>query len=187
MRHERDSLRSRGPCIPARPRRSRSAKGRPRNGRLRARERARNNKPIDRGKRDVEIISNCGATSHTLNRVLPEQISKHCKGKPTMGTVEAFRAASQIDLGTVLNGSRCGGSGRLRLTYLQWRHIQSVRQTENIFRVCNSDFLEKPSAHNAVQLLQELKVPALEPEAARYSATRGVHLSHINLIWRIRS
>ena len=103
-----------------------------------------------------------------------------------MSTVEAFRAACQIDLGTVPQWlTFVGVVVGFVLTYLQLRHIQSVRQTENIFRVCNSHFLEKPSAHNAVQLLQELKVPAPEPEAARYWATRGVHLSHINLIWRI--
>ena len=104
-----------------------------------------------------------------------------------MSTVEAFRAACQIDLGTVPQWlTFVGVVVGFVLTYLQLRQIQSVRQTENIFRVCNSPhFLEKPSAHNAVQLLQELKVPAPEPEAARYWATRGVHLSHINLIWRI--
>jgi hypothetical protein len=103
-----------------------------------------------------------------------------------MNTVEAFLAACQIDLGTLPQWlTFVGVVIGFVLTYLQLRHIQSIRQTENIFRICNSHFLEKPPARTAVQMLEGLNVPVSEPDAATYWAARGVHLSHINLIWRI--
>ena len=49
----------------------------------------------------------------------------------------------------------------------------------------HAQFLEKVPARNAVQMLEGLNVPASKSDAATYWATRGVHLSHINLIWRI--
>jgi hypothetical protein len=76
-------------------------------------------------------------------------------------------------------------------TYLQLRRNQSLRQTENILRVSdrmiayNAHFLEKLPLRNAVQMLEGLNVPTSKSEAATYWAARGVHLGHMNLIWRI--
>ena len=49
----------------------------------------------------------------------------------------------------------------------------------------HAQFLEKVPVRNAVQRLEGLNVPASKSDAATYWATRGVHLSNINLIWRI--
>jgi len=69
-----------------------------------------------------------------------------------------------------------------RVTYLQLRHNQLVSVSDSTI-AHNADFLKQPEALKAIQMLEGLKVPASGFEA--YWATRGVHLSHANLVWRV--
>jgi hypothetical protein len=109
-----------------------------------------------------------------------------------MNAIEALRAVCRIDWGSVPQWlTFVGVAVGFIFTYLQLRRNQSLRQTENILRVSdrmvayNAHFLEKLPLRNAVQTLEGLNVPASKSEATAYWAARGVHLSDINLIWRI--
>lgn len=109
-----------------------------------------------------------------------------------MNAVEALRAGCGVDWGSVPQWlTFVGVAVGFIFTYLELRRSQSLRQTENIIRASDNmiayhaQFLEKVPVRNAVQRLEGLNVPASKSDAATYWATRGVHLSNINLIWRI--
>ena len=116
-----------------------------------------------------------------------------------MNTVEILRSAGQYDWGTIPQWLAFASSfltfiavvvGFL-FTRRQLKHNQFVRETENILSVSdstivhNAHFGEKALALKAIEMLEGLNVPANEPDAAMYFATRAVLMSHLNLIWRV--
>jgi hypothetical protein len=77
------------------------------------------------------------------------------------------------------------------VAYFQLRHYEHVRETENFLSVSdstiahNARFLEGSEARKVVEMLEGLNVPASEPASKTYWATRGVHFSHMHLVWRV--
>jgi hypothetical protein len=115
-----------------------------------------------------------------------------------MSIIEIFRTACQNDCGTVPQWLMFFTSC---LTFIavvfgfyftrkQLQHARSVRETENILSILesllghNAKFKKDDPALKAIQEIEGLNVPASERDAEMYWATRHVHVSHINLIWR---
>jgi hypothetical protein len=124
-------------------------------------------------------------TRRRINLII---IAKECP----VNTVQIFQAACKIEWGTVPQWlTFIGVAVGFYIAVKQLQHHRSVRETENIIRVSdstvahNSYFRENALAAKAVQMLEGLNVPESDSAAARYWATREVHFSHLNLIWRV--
>jgi hypothetical protein len=123
------------------------------------------------------------------------------EGRLVLGGLAAFtfwlfvglpllEARDQMDLGTVPQWlTFVGVVIGFCFTAGQLRHNQHVRETENFLKISDSTtahnvrFPGQSEALKAVQMLEGLNVPASGSDT--YWATREVHLSHINLVWRV--
>jgi hypothetical protein len=130
------------------------------------------------------------------------------EGRIVLGSLAAFtfwlfvglpllKARDQMDFGTVPQWLTFIAQGLtfagvvvgFCFTARQLRHYQRVRETENVISISdstvahNTRFPGQREALNAVQMIEGLNIPASGSDT--YWATREVHLSHINLVWRV--
>jgi len=109
-----------------------------------------------------------------------------------MSQPEIVPMASQIDWRAVAQFVTAGVLFLgLIYTALQVRLLRRTRDTEDRITISqrtidhNSLVLKDDGTRAAVALLENLHVPNDKPDSDLYWAVRGVHLSHINLIWQV--
>lgn len=95
-----------------------------------------------------------------------------------------WRAIAQFVTAAVL-------AGGLIYTAIQVRLHRRAREDENRTTISertvnhNKLVLDDKHARSAVASLEDLNVPTDDAQADLYWAFRGVHLSHLNLIWQV--